>query len=77
MILTVSEFDLTNLIFDMKGWATLQVRYLNTVAGRRYFNVHLTKKQIAALGADNIKAAYHAAEYKAFQGENNADSDTG
>jgi hypothetical protein len=64
MILTVNESDLCNLIEDMPGWRNLQVRYLSRYADGRYYNVHLTKKQVAELGATRIKETYHATEYK-------------
>ena len=64
MLLIVGETDLLNLIQDMPGWQNLQVRYLSGEGHARYFNVHLTKKQVAFLGAAKIKATYHAEEYK-------------
>jgi hypothetical protein len=74
MMLIVHENDLLNLIQDMPGWNNLQIRFLSKYGDGRYYNVHLTKKQVAALGAAKIKATYHANEYK--QEEANAGSDT-
>lgn len=64
MLLIVHESDLANLIQDLKGWHNLQVRFLDSYGDGRYYNVHLTKKQVAELGASRIKDAYHANEYK-------------
>lgn len=64
MIIIVSETDLANLIEDMPGWHTIQVRPLGKYSNKRYYNVHLTKKQVAELGAAKIKDSYHANEYK-------------
>jgi hypothetical protein len=64
MLLIVGETDLLNLIQDMPGWQNVQVRYLSGEGHARYFNVHLTKKQVAFLGAAKIKATYHAEEYQ-------------
>jgi hypothetical protein len=77
MLLTVNVVDLANLIQDLPGWSNLQVRFLSEYEGRRYYNVHLTKKQVAALGVSSIKSKYRATEYKAFQEETNAVRDTG
>lgn len=69
LILIVGEPDLASLIEDLNGWENLQVRYLSTYKGGRYFNVHLSKKQVAKLGTDRIKATYQATEYKAESNE--------
>lgn len=76
MLLVVHEDDLVNLIEDMPGWHTIQVRYLNTDKSGRHYNVHLTKKQVAELGAAKIKAVYSATEYKAFQDKDQGRNDT-
>lgn len=67
ILLIVNETDLGSIIEDLPGWSNLSVRYLSTYKGRRYYNVHLTKKQVAALGASKIKATYQATEYKEGQ----------
>ena len=72
MILLVSETDLGSMIEDLPGWSNLQVRYLNTYKGIRYYNVHLTKKQVAVLGASKIKATYQATEYKEQESQNDS-----
>lgn len=65
MMLIVSETDLGSIIEDLPGWSNLNVRYISLYKGKRYYNVHLTKKQTAALGVSKIKATYQATEYKA------------
>lgn len=69
MILVVTEHDLGSIIADLPGWSNLQVRYLTNQKGRRFYNIHLTKKQLAALGEKNVKATYQATEYNAEETE--------
>lgn len=73
MIVTVTVLGLSNIIQDLPGWHNLQVSYLREYNGKRYYNVHLTKKQVAELGAAKILASYQATEYKAFQEQENHD----
>lgn len=75
MMLIVHESDLANLIQDLKGWHNLQVRFLSVYADGRYYQVHLTKKQVAELGASRIKEAYHADKIKASQIEQTGEHD--
>lgn len=68
IILIVTETDLSTLIKDLPGgWQNLQVRYLSDYKGHRYYNVHLTKRQVNALGAVNIKNTYQATEYNSLR----------
>lgn len=70
IILIVTETDLADLIRDLPGgWQNLQVRYLSEYKGHQYYNVHLTRKQVNALGAAKIKGAYQAYEYNAHRSE--------
>lgn len=68
IILIVTETDLTDLIRDLPGgWQNLQIRYLSEYKGHHYYNIHLTKRQVNALGVMNIKNAYQAVEYNAHK----------
>lgn len=70
IILIVTETDLADLIKDLPGgWQNLQVRYLSDYKGHRYYNIHLTKRQVNALGLVNIKNRYQAYEYNASKSE--------
>ena len=77
MIIIVTEHDLGSIIQDLPGWSNLQVRYLGTQKSRRFYNVHLTKKQMALLGSKNIKATYQATEYDAEETINERSEGTG
>lgn len=78
MILTVNDESLLQLIEDLPGWRNLQIRHLRAVnAGTNreihFYNVYLTKKQVAELGASKIKETYRAIEYRPFTGETKDD----
>lgn len=64
IILIVTETDLANLIREMPGgWQTFQIQYLSEYKEHHYYRIHLTKRQVNALGLVNIKNRYQAAEY--------------